>query len=81
MPSKTSPGIIYNQINELNKAAEEYEEATEQDISEFLEEPDNIILSFGQNLMGYSRNEIKNLVEKNINKYKDDNNLYLDLHY
>jgi hypothetical protein len=24
--------------------------------------------------MGYSRNEIKNLVEKNINKYKDDNN-------
>jgi hypothetical protein len=67
-----SPGVVYEKINELQKIYDKEEEHNENDIEEFLKDPDNIIVAFGQTLTGYSRNEISALSEKKVNKYKDD---------
>ena len=63
-----SPGEIYN----LVATYDDKEEIGEEDIYLFLEEPDNIIISFGQNITGYSRSEIKKNSQNIGNIYKDD---------
>jgi len=71
-----SPGDIYSLVANLD----DKEEIGEEDIYAFLEEPDNIIISFGQNITGYSRSEIIKNSLSTSNIYKDDKgNKYIQI--
>jgi hypothetical protein len=70
-PVKPSPGTIYQQLNALVKEAEDEKQADESDIVEFLADPDNILIAYGQKIIGHSRQEIADLS-------KDVNNVYID---
>lgn len=71
LPIKPSPGTIYQQLNALVKEAEDEKQADEADIVEFLADPDNILIAYGQKIIGHSRQEIADLS-------KDANNIYVD---
>lgn len=74
-PARASPGDVYSAINSIiNVTVEEEkkEEATEHDIIEFLEEPDNILIVYGQKITGHSRTEVLELCRNPANIYKDE---------
>lgn len=71
LPIKPSPGTIYQQLNSLIDTSENEKQADENDIVEFLSDSDNILIAYGQKIIGHSRKEIVDLS-------KDSNNIYID---